>query len=44
MDTAGTFIKESRDFKGGRFGVDKWGRKYHGFGWGKIRNGGEQLF
>ena len=41
MDTTGTFRKESREFEGGWI---NGGRKDHGFGWGKIRDGGEQLF
>ena len=44
MDTTGTFRKESREFEGGRYGVDERGRKDLGFGWGKTRDGGEQLF
>ncbi len=42
MDTTGTVRKESREFEGSRW--INGGRKDHGFGWGKIRDGGEQLF
>jgi len=44
MDTTETFRKESMEFEGGGFGWIIGGRKDHGFGWGKIRCRGEQLF
>ena len=46
MDTTGTFRKESREgnFKEVGLGGNNGGRKDCGFGWGKIRDGGEQLF
>ena len=53
MDTTGTFRSlHDMDFQEGKTGNLKevglgWisgGRKDHGFGWGMIRDGGEQLF
>ena len=53
MDTTRTFISlHDRDFQEGKAGNVKevglgWisgDRKDHGFGWRKIRGGGEQLF
>ena len=44
MDITGTFRKENREIEGGGFGWINGGRKDRGFGWGKIRGGGEQLF
>ena len=45
MDTTGTFRKKSREFDGGGFGVRiNRDRKDRGFGWGEMREGGEELF
>ncbi len=44
MDITGTFRKESREFEEGGLGWINGGRKDCGFGWGKIRGGGERLF
>ena len=44
MDISGTFRKESRRNEGSGLGWIIGGRKDRGFGWGKIRGGGEQLF
>ena len=40
---SGTFRKESREFEGGGFGWIIGGIKDRGFGWGEIRDDGEQL-
>ena len=53
MDTTGIFRSlHDRDFQEAKQGIEKevglvWisgGRKDHDFGWGKIRDGGRQLF
>ena len=44
MDITGTFRKENREFEGSGLAWINGGRKDRGFGWGKIRGGGEQLF
>ena len=44
MDITETCRKESREFEGGGLGWIIRGRKDRGFGWGTIRDGGEQLF
>ena len=44
MDTTGTFKRKAGNLKEVGLGWINGGRKDHGFGWGKIRDGGEQLF
>ena len=44
MDNTGTFRKESRDLNEVGLGWINGGREDRGFGWGKIRDGTEQLF
>ena len=43
IDTTGTFRKENKNLKEVGLGLINGDRKDHGFGWGKNRDGDEQL-
>ena len=44
MDTTGTFRRKAGNLKEVGLGWINGGRKDNGFGWGKIRDVGEQVF